>query len=273
MSENKEPSFFSDDEVFARGENWYRQTFADAQPSQLCGEASTSYSRFEEYRIGVSPPEWVSYLRAPERIASANPNVKLIYVLRHPVDRAYSHYGFMMQYEPLISFEEALVRHKTIVETSKYIDHIKRYLDVFSREQMLFIILDDFEQDPEKELSRVQRFLGIEVVELGKQSMRSNPSGAGYSSHRINAWMARFRRSLLSRSLARLTPASARRKIVSNVSEALNDSFVAKHMALKHREKLPGFADETRTQLVDALDESTRELEAFLSRDLSAWRL
>jgi len=47
MSTPKEPFYFSDDEVFSRGREWYLNLFSNAEPNQLCGESSTHYTKLQ----------------------------------------------------------------------------------------------------------------------------------------------------------------------------------------------------------------------------------
>ena len=80
MSELKEPNFFSDDDQYAKGMEWYLSHFKSAEAKDLCGESSTHYSKLPTY------PKTI------ERIAKYLPDVKLIYVMRHPIDRLKSQY-------------------------------------------------------------------------------------------------------------------------------------------------------------------------------------
>ena len=82
MSTPKEPDFFSLDMNYHKGIEWYESLFDGAKPEQICGEASTTYSR------------WHQHPKAAERISQYLPKVKLIYIMRHPVDRAYSFYAY-----------------------------------------------------------------------------------------------------------------------------------------------------------------------------------
>ena len=75
LSTPKEPCFFADDRWYGHGEAFYRSLFAGARPDQLCGEASTPYTR-REHGLAV-----------PGRMPAMIPDAKLIYVVRHPVDR------------------------------------------------------------------------------------------------------------------------------------------------------------------------------------------
>ena len=85
MSSPKEPCFFSDDEIYVKGVDWYSSLFSSAKPDQACGEASTRYSPYPQYT------------EAAPRMAELLPHVKLIYIMRHPVDRAYSHHVHEMK--------------------------------------------------------------------------------------------------------------------------------------------------------------------------------
>ncbi len=273
VSENKEPSYFSDDDVFQRGEQWYRSTFSNAGPEQICGEASTSYSRCEEFRIGVKPETWVNYLNAPARIASAVPDVKLIYIMRHPVERAYSHYAFLMQVDAMLTFEQALDHHKTIIETSRYINHIRRFLEHFPREQLLCLILDEFEADTEGVLGQVQSFLEVENISLGREIIHSNPAGSVYAIKRVNRWINSVRQQPFVRGIARLAPKKFRRNIVANTSQVLANSFLGKQLVRQHKDKISPFTEETRAYLLDILEDSTCELETFLGQELPKWHV
>ena len=80
MTTPKEPNYFSDDPVYARGAAWYRGLFDGAAPGDLTGEASTHYTKLPTY------PETLA------RMTAVVPAARLIYILRDPVERAVSHY-------------------------------------------------------------------------------------------------------------------------------------------------------------------------------------
>lgn len=83
-SVRKEIRFF--DLHFDRGVDWYQAFFSSP-------EAAHSYAV-----IGEISPQYISTgEECPDRISQTLPGVKLILMLRHPVDRAYSHYGFVVQ--------------------------------------------------------------------------------------------------------------------------------------------------------------------------------
>src|SRR5262245_52999483 len=80
MSHPKEPNFFSDDAIYARSWGWYGELFRRAGPADLRGESSTHYTKLP------------TYPRTIDRVKRDLPRLKLIYVMRHPIDRLISQY-------------------------------------------------------------------------------------------------------------------------------------------------------------------------------------
>jgi hypothetical protein len=147
--------------------DWYRAHFPIQGEASIVLESSHSY---------------LFHPLAPERVHRALPQVKLIALLRNPVDRAYSQHqmNFRKGIEPL-SFEEAieaeperLLHNKASSDedwrTMSYIAYLKRgfyaeqlqrWLDLFPREQVLILGSEDFFQRPEEGVQRTLAFLGL----------------------------------------------------------------------------------------------------------------
>ena len=146
----KEPEFFVSGKGWERGVDWYSGLFADARSDQLVGEGSTSYTKPTEFP-GV-----------PERIRSVVPQVRLVYLLREPVARMRSMYAHMVltgrERRPV---DEALLTDETYLAPSRYADNIRRYLDVFPREQLHVMLTDDLQADPVAAVGGVTAFLGL----------------------------------------------------------------------------------------------------------------
>jgi len=151
MSMPKEPNFFSDDVVYARGLNWYRSLFVEAPTGALKGESSTHYTKRP------------TYPNACDRLWHHLPETKLIYVMRHPIDRLISHYIHEWTQavisEPL---EQALNTQPELIQYSLYAWQIEPYLRSFGPEQVLPVFSERLQADPQGELERTCRFLGYE---------------------------------------------------------------------------------------------------------------
>jgi hypothetical protein len=147
----KEPDFFSKDRTWRRGFDWYGGVLSGAEPATLLGEASTSYTELK-YR-GT----------AAARIAETVPDVKLIYVLRHPVERLRSHYRHEVQKgRELLPLAEAVARPENeYVGSSLYFTCLDPYIRLFRREQICVVRFEDLVKPPATAWSAVLAHLGL----------------------------------------------------------------------------------------------------------------
>lgn len=130
--------------------DWYASRFERFADRKLIGEDSTTYL--------LSPV-------APERIKALLPDVRLVFMLRDPVARAYSQYWHLLKTcRTAQDFEKTLVRDRSIVLGSTYAPHIARYHAVFGRERVHVVLFEDFVREPAATLERVTRFLGAEPM-------------------------------------------------------------------------------------------------------------
>ena len=166
MSSQKEPDYFSDYALQEQG-MYYRKNRIDninkynglftPNAVKLRGEASVSY---------------LFYNDVPQKIKDYNQKSKIIIILRNPIDRAFSHY--LMDYRLGLvseSFEDIInkkSKHKNAhlfyqqyIQVSEYAPQIKRYLNVFKRENILFIDYEDFKNDVAEVVNNVYLFLGV----------------------------------------------------------------------------------------------------------------
>jgi len=162
---------------YSKGIKWYKSFFPFNKKDKhiLYGEAS---------------PYYFFHPLVPERVFKDNSNIKLILLLRDPVDRAYSHYQMERRKgrEKLKSFEEAISMETERIQegyrpiaTKKgsfnykrhiysylsrgcYDEQIKRWLKYFKREQLLVLKSEDFFSSPQKNLGRIYQFLNIPVI-------------------------------------------------------------------------------------------------------------
>ncbi len=143
---------------------WYLDHFREAAPSQLQGEAS---------------PAYLCDAAAPGRIHAFNPALKIIGVLRNPVERAFSQYLFYIQRGVLgdIPFENALQRRPDLIERGLYGQQIQRYYELFPRDNILITFYDDLQTDPRAFLGGVEAFLRVPAFTPRNLEERSNVTG------------------------------------------------------------------------------------------------
>lgn len=125
-------------------------------------------------KTGEASPYYLFDDRAAARIKLDLPNIKLIALLRNPIDRAYSAYNMNAaqgKWPTTQTFEQAIANPDLSMEASQiylirgqYAGHIKKWLQHFKREQFLFIKSENFFTDPGSTLRKVYQFLEIEEV-------------------------------------------------------------------------------------------------------------
>jgi hypothetical protein len=131
MSTPKEPGFFT--LRWDEGFDWYTSLFVGAPPTVMAGESSTYYTQ---------PPGGA--VAAP-RIAEAMPDVRIVYVVRHPIDRMISHYRHLYRRARTSTSFAKLAKDpdSLIVATSLYFTQLKPYADAFPREQICVVRMED----------------------------------------------------------------------------------------------------------------------------------
>lgn len=149
MSNPKEPNYFSDDEQYAKGEAWYADLFAEAKTNDICGESSTHYTKLPDYPL------------ATERMAKRLEKVKLIYVMRHPVDRLVSHYIHQWSQNIIkCDINEAIDKYPELTNYSCYAMQLQPYFEEFGKAAILPIFTELLKVAPQAQLDKVTDFIG-----------------------------------------------------------------------------------------------------------------
>jgi hypothetical protein len=176
----KEIHFF--DMHYDRGADWYRSHF----PLET-ERAAFAREHGRPFIVGEGSAAYLANYWAPRRAALLVPDARLIVSLRDPVDRAYSQYHYFRRRgsEPIETFEEAVDaeeerlrgeaereagdRHRHswriyrwgYLTISRYAEHIERWLELFPREQFLFLDFDELVTEPQHALDAVHEHLGL----------------------------------------------------------------------------------------------------------------
>ena len=125
---------------------WYLAQFAALAGKRHIGEDTTTYLMSEV---------------APRRIRNLLPNARLIFMLRHPVRRAYSQYWHHVNSGRIaVPLERAITNHPSIILGSTYVSGLRRFLDHFPREQLKVVFFEDMVRDMKTTVDDVTQFLG-----------------------------------------------------------------------------------------------------------------
>lgn len=192
MTPREEPSFFAfaDELPRFKGPNGTEASVNDT--------AVTSRTEYEALFAGAKPgqargdisPVYLYWPGTAQRLANLVPDVRVIVVLRHPVDRAYSAFMHARREskEPLSDFRAALRAEPARIaedfgflwryaDLGRYAGQLAEYLEMFSSEQVFVALYDDLSADPHGFCARLQDFIGVDPSFVPDVSLRHNASG------------------------------------------------------------------------------------------------
>jgi hypothetical protein len=154
FSEIKELNFFSNPRYWSKGFEWYESRFQDKLTgSARIGEASTSYTR----------APFVA--KVPERIFEYDRNMKMIYIVRDPIERVISHYLHLVQAgQEVRSFSNIIenMENEPFVHQSLYSFQLNQYMKVFDKSQIFVCTMDELKENPDALVARIFRFLDVD---------------------------------------------------------------------------------------------------------------
>ena len=240
-----EINFF--DQYYERGLNWYETLFP---PPELA-------DRYQA--IGEISPQYLECETCPERIFAALPESKLIVILRHPVSRAYSQYGFFVQRRNYRdSFAAFVADRPRSLERGFYSRYLRRYLRYFDRNQILALVFEEAVIDIFNTKKALADFLGIAVDKF--------PSSAGSS--KVNpSSVPKFQ---FLYGLVAKTGRQFRRWHLEPVVDFVMRTSLQKILAKGN--SLPPLDKELKQDLSRLYQDEFDELEQCLQIDLRCWR-
>jgi hypothetical protein len=257
----KEPHFF--DEHYAKGVSWYEKTFfSTAQDQNAIGEITPAYLYIDD---------------VPQRILETlGPNVKLLFIFRNPAERAYSHYlmskfnGFesatfeeAMADSPLSSGDIAIAQKRRFSyrERGYYGMQVKKYLQLFYKENMHFILFEDLISAQKKDVyAGICNFLEVKNYDLDLD-IKSNVAKSVRNPFfqkimNQSPWLSSIAKRLLPDASTR----KAIRKKLKNVNQKSNPGS-SNQLSHKLREQL----------IKDYYLADIKLLEELIEKDLSHW--
>jgi hypothetical protein len=265
LSQVKEPMFFSREEYYARGLDWYEDVyFEGAEDYPVRAEATPHYLYWSEK---VAPRIKEVYGERP---------VKFIASFRDPVSRAYSWYWNMVRegredldFDEALQVEERRLRqnHYELYQLgsmvygysagSRYASLLQPYLELFSLENFIFVFQDDLKSRVNETCEEIFEFLGIDS---STQINTSNSNPAAMPRSRLLHKTLR-QRSLFKEFIKPFIPMRVRRPLKSKLMDVnLKETpYVPLDRQLAHELRLS-----YRTEI--------EKLEKITGRELSSWK-
>lgn len=125
----------------------YKKYFHKASAGQIKGEFTPLYL-YDEH--------------SPGSIKELFPGIKILVIIRDPIYRAYSHYRHIKMTKPTSeSFSEMLKTELALINWGQYYKWLKKYYEIFPKENIKVIIYEEFKRAPEKFLKELFIFLQV----------------------------------------------------------------------------------------------------------------
>lgn len=240
----KETDFFIDSKGWQRGFDWYRHLFRDT--GALTGEVCPNYAKRDVFK-GV-----------PQRIAAVRSDIRLIYIVRDPVERAISQYIHTWYRDDLPEPDElaGTWSERHLLATSRYAWQMEPWLEAFGREQILFVDFDRIHQEPLALIREVAAHIGATPPERLPHSGRRN---SAKDFRRLPGWWHKLRETPAGAHLRAKAPSG----VVSAVRSALSIGKAAPRPS--------AFDAAARARLADALREDAEKFRALSGLELAHW--
>ncbi len=230
----------------------YLHLFSKADGQKAIGEMSLSYMLYEN---------------APKRIFEAYPQAKIMAMLRNPAERAFSQYimnlkqGKILEQDFLkeVTQDDQLQKkgwgsnHQYLM-IGKYYEQLKRYFELFPKEQIKIFLFDDYKENPGKVVREMFEFLGVSPEININTSEKANEGGVP-KLKKINYFLNQY-------------------GIISWAKNNLPRSWrtpFKKMMYKTGKGDIPKMTTEERQYLINYYREDILQLEQLLGRDLHKW--
>lgn len=262
LPDTKELHYFSHRELLARdkgpGDNGavqdiccsmdeYRRHYSSNKADKLAGDISPSY---------------LFYYEIAEEISSACQNSKIIIMLRNPAEKAYSQYCHLVRSgRETLSFRDGLDRESDRVRAgwndmwyyvsgSRYLNGVKKYIDVFGRDNVKIIYFEDFRNNTSVVMREVCDFLGISSsYDLGTEHVHNKGMGA-------------MRLGLIGKSL---TESKFLRALINKVPRRFESKIknMIKPLIFKSKDMMD---ESMRREIIESLSDDIRALEEVVGK-------
>ncbi len=206
------------------------------------------------------------------------PNIKIIACLREPIKRAYSHYWLDKSVGRTNKvFEDSLRQEPKYINLGKYYTNLKPFFDFFPRENILVLIYENIEKNPETFIREIYSFLGIDssinskfvnkginvAVRKGVYSVFLNK--IVLNTFKLGKLLKRLKVGIFLINLLKKMRIHSLFNFINkkNIKRSLNKTV--------KRDILPGIEKEDRQYLKEVYKNEVKKLENLIDKDLSKW--
>lgn len=248
---NKHHNLYGQDKNVRHGKSlkWYHSFFTKAEKGRICGEISPAYLRNEN---------------CAKDIFKYNPAIKILVILRDPVHRSFSNYLSGCQWGILhnYTFATAIEKYPNLIKNSLYSGQLKRYLDIYPKDQIKVLFYSDLRDDCYGFYKEVLLFLGVKEWYPDHLDTKANES-------------KEVRSKLLSRGIKSVNfyiNNIPKLRVLKQATRAIGLSALLSGIKEKPFKEKPRLDKDIEIKLRAYFREDIEKLETLLNYDLSNWK-
>lgn len=267
FSREKEVNYFNaqflgerDNTAFEKGLDYYRKFW----PASIPGNA----------RVGEFSPQYFYDKAAAERIREVFPDVKLVLVLRNPVERAFSHYHYRKTFTRGIPdnlpFGKALEKFPYLLEMGNYSFQLENYLRIFPGSSFHILIFEELVRAPEEKIKSLFRYLGLDPdFKPGLEKENVSKAVKNEQLHELFQYPGKLKqvaeKSVVGR---KLVDRFVRSRLYISLS-AWKNKLISRNTT---RVDKPEMKQEVKEKLQEYYRPDIDKLEKILGKDLNSWK-
>lgn len=248
MSSPENIYYFSNDKNYNVGLPYYESYFNGADEYKAVGEASDDYTKALMRKNEV----------ASERIKEILPNVKLIYIVRHPLRQIESAWlQRCADSSEVLPFNEAVMKSKyQYIQTANYSQMLEPYNKRFKQEQILVLFTEDLRKDPVGVLGPCFKFLEVDNT---INNIDLTPQNVSFDKPYDRSYTKLFRQS----------------KSIVRIAQGLPKpmKYILKHLFTQKKKQRPKWDSETLRHVVDAIWDDNMDFLAKHNKSHTFWTL
>lgn len=232
---------------YEKGMDWYKTFYSHCPPGIIKGEFCTRYLSDQD---------------SPYLIKKHFPEVKIIVSLRNPAEGAFERYysiwrGLGNKKRPK-TFRTAAEIEPRIIGDGFYYKHLKRYFELFPKENILVLIYEDIGKDPLGFIQKIYQFLGVNHEFIPQNAYKKDLN----SREEIN--MRKLREQIQKNAKGQ--------KMLKILRWLKIYGFIKSITSFSIFMYLPKLDQKTREYLYSIYEEDIKNLEKLINRDLSFWK-
>ncbi|QTN39560.1 sulfotransferase [Cryomorphaceae bacterium] len=274
MSSVKETNFFALEGVDVKREGDQSEDQMEHYPWAIT-DRGEYLKLFEEAgkvsAKGETSPMYLYNEKAPVNIKAWNPEMKLIAILREPVDRLYSRYMHLVREHraPSKDFMNCLDsnsiwwKRNDLVREGFYGTYIERYFNQFNPEQIKVFLYEDLRSDELRVIKEIYAFIGVDADFIPDTERQHNVSGK-IKNPVVDALFGQ--RSILKRAIRSLAPG-----LVEKLRSSEGAQKMVQNIRSKNLEKAPLSPEDRRRIQEEVYASEMEKLSRLLNRDLGHW--